>query len=181
MNDKMLADLEFWDKQELLTISEITWLWCGLEPPKQGRMYWTSEGPPGHPPDPPLSRTESILHDLLMSNKDPNDPLKNVDHHPSKIVGVITFRRSDLRDWAKRKGHQPLFLFPELRPKKESGLSLEGALRVIDALARLVHPNWDSDRRAYGLAPRIEQAGCNLERKQIGNYLKEARKIKKIG
>jgi len=180
MSDKP-ADLDFWDGQDLLTVSEIAWLWCGLEPPKQGRMYWTSEGRPERPPDPPLSRAEIIQFELLSSNKDPNDLLKAVDNHPRKIVGTIAFLRSDLRAWAERQGYQPLFLFPELRPEKQSGLSLGGALAVVDALARLAHPTWDSDKRAYGLIPRIQQAGCNLDRRQIGNYLKEARKIKKIG
>lgn len=113
------------------------------------------------------------------------DDLNNNQHEilpKGRVYEGLQYARHDLRAWAERREYPPpLFLFPELRPEKQSGLSLEGALAIIDALARLVYKEWDSDKRLYGLAKKIEQADCNLGGKQIGNYLNEARKIKKIG
>ena len=179
MTDKIPADLAFWDEQELLTTNEIAWLWCGLEPPKQGRMYWSGEGLPGRPPDPPLSRAEIIVHAILSANKDPSDPLKQVDSHSEKINGTIAFRRADLRAWAERQGFKPLFLFPELRPENQTGLSLEGALQVIAALARAVNSRWNPGQTApYGMVKGLTEVAANLnlrlDRNTIGKYLKVA-------
>lgn len=158
-----IVDWAFWDSVDLFTTHEITWLWCGLEPPANNKRPPAMGG-----------RISKALLDDLNNNQHEIIP-------KGRVYEGLQYARHDLRAWAKRHEYQPLFLFPELRPEKQSGLSLEGALTVIDALARLAYPKWDSGQRAYGLTPKIEQAGCNLDRKQIGNYLKEARKIKKIG
>lgn len=161
-----IVDWAFWDSVDLFTTHEIVWLWCGIDPPDDDKR------PPAMG-----ARISKALRNELDSKQPEILPKEAV----SGEQWYWKYTRHDLRAWAERHEYQPLFLFPELRPEKQSGLSLEGALAVIDALARLAYPKWDSGQRAYGLTPKIEKAGCNLDRKQIGNYLNEARKIKKIG
>ena len=144
------------------------------------------------PPNPPLSKIEIILHEISFSNKNTSDPLKECKDHPLRVQasGAISFLRIDLRAWAERKGYQPLFLFPELRTQARNSLNLDGALKIINALLSNETPiKWGkgkdgkppTDRElTYGLAAKIE-IGCNLDRKAIGKYLKEAMKLKKIG
>lgn len=184
-----VANLDFWDKIDLLTLSEIGWLWCELDPPKQWRSRWADEGPPPRPDEPPSSEVEIIIHEILRSNMNPSDPLKENNTHPERIVGTISFLRVDLRAWAERKGYQPLFLFPELRASEKNSLSLDSALQIINAILSSETPiKWGkgkdgkppTDRElTYGLAAKIE-IGCNLDRKSIGKYLKEVINIKKI-
>lgn len=177
MNEHIVADFRFWDEQELLTVTEIGWLWCGLEPPRQGRMYWRSEGPPLRPTDPPLSKAEIITYKILEANKDPADPLKKVEDHPRQIVGHTTFRRADLRDWAKRNGYQPLFLFPELRPENQAGLTLDGALSIMAVLAKIVDSRWTAGANAPNKAIKkvvdaAQLLGVQLTDEMVSKYLK---------
>lgn len=182
MNDHQLADLEYWDRRELLTVSEIAWLWCGLEPPRQGRMYWKSEGPPPPPPYPPFSRAETIVHELLVANKDPRDPLTQVDNHPDKIVGVTAFLRADVRAWAERNGYRPAFLFPEIRKEKPmSGKREETYLTLIAALLLRLDDE-DSELAPYALARKLidSATSAGLETRDEDTYAPILIKAKKF-
>jgi hypothetical protein len=184
------ADFDFWDKIPLLTMNEIGWLWCELEPPAQRRIMYRDDTT--RPPNPPLSRVEIILHEITLSNKDASDPLKECKSHPLRVQagGIMSFLRVDLRAWAERKGYQPLFLFPDLRTQARNSLNLDGALQIINALlSSETLIKWGkrkdgkppTDRElTYGLAAKIEIL-CNLDRKDIGKYLKELVKLKNIG
>jgi len=91
----------------------------------------------------------------------------------------MSFCRSDLRDWAERNGYKPLFLFPELRPLSQAGLSLNGALQMIAAMATALDRRWTPGRQApHGMAKKIVEAagvlGLQLNRNSVGKYLRES-------
>lgn len=174
------ADFTYWDTIEGFTLTEAAWLWCELEPPYDGIEFMPTVGN-GIPPHP-------VIKDLPARGQHAARAMWQ-DITQNRLI-ILTdwpdtrykIPRKYLRLWAEeRGGYKPLFLFQELRDEKQSDLSLEGALMVIAALVKLAQPQRDPDKRSYGLIPKIEQAGCNLEKKTIGKYLNSAKKIKNIG
>lgn len=156
-----LANLDFWDTVNLFNLSQIAWLWCGLEPPVEN-------DDDDELPDAPVlgERVRSKLTRMMFN-------------HCFPIYG-FKLHRVDLREWAKKHTYKPMFLFPELRPpEKQAGLSMDVSLQVIAALAKAMDPRWNPGRSApHGMVKRLTEVagslGLQLDRNTIGKYLKEA-------
>ncbi len=172
-------NFESWDTVNSFTLEEIPWLWCGLEPPASPsplhlfNTMITTKAPVQLPPKPP-AMGERISLEIAQEHKNPNPRLKL-----SIYEGVHGYSRADLRNWAAEKAFKPPFLFPELRPGKQAGITLDGALAVIAALARTADPRWYPGQHVpHGMAKKITGSaallGLQLDRNSIGKYLKEA-------
>lgn len=173
MTEYRSADLAFWDSVDVFSIHEVAWLWCELDPLE----------------DTHIATSDLHLHQALRFS--PNLPSKGArvqraisrDYQLKRTNDEYgwagKYHRADLRAWAERQGYTPLFLFPELRPENQAGLSLEGALQVIAALARAVDPRWKPGQPApHGMVKRLTEVAGNLnlrlDRNTIGKYLKVA-------
>lgn len=174
MSEYRPADLAFWDSVNIFSIHEVAWLWCELDPPEHKDI----------PTSDPHLRHQALLSSPKLPSKGARvqkailrdrqlKPTEDEEGWPGD------YHRADLRAWAERQGYAPLFLFPELRPEKPAGLSLEGALHVIAALARAVDSRWNPGQNApHGMAKRLVEVAGNLnlrlDRNTIGKYLKAA-------
>lgn len=179
MRDYLPANFNFWDSVNIFDFDEASWLWCGLEPPGgENPVLAFHHAIHGHQVSqsrPVLPAMGQRIYNLILAEmKNPERKLNLVNES-----GMPGLTRDQLRNWASGFSYRPLFLFPELRPENQAGLSLDGALLVIAALSTALDKRWKPGASLpYGMAAKITAAanliGLQLNRNTISKYLKEA-------